>query len=85
MPILHFKFVIQQGHNGNICSCQGDTHKLFPALSLQNFIENLIQKRTGYSYRVLRTGTVILSWKANKDKVNQCIKFVFSNVTGADC
>lgn len=82
MPILHFKFVIQQGHNGNICSCQENTHKVFPALSLQNLIDNLLLKRTGYSYR---TETVILKKKTNKDKSNQYIKFVFFNDTDADC
>lgn len=50
-------------------------------------MENLIQKKKqykiGYSYRVLRTETVILSKKTNKDKLNQYIKFVFFNDTDA--
>lgn len=31
-------------------------------------MENIIQKRTDYNYRVFGTGTVILGQKTNKDK-----------------
>lgn len=40
-------------------------------------MENIIQKRTDYSYRVFGAAIVVLGQKTNEDKINQHIKFVF--------
>ena len=48
-------------------------------------MENIIQKRTDYSYRVFGTAIVILGQKTNEDKLNQRIKFVFFYDMDADC